>query len=82
MVPPWVEEHPDVFSDPDFSVTAQTDASEMSLISDKVRATPPSDSGKGVGNEHRSPIGRHEAWVRHFSFYQNIDEIIIVRGMW
>ena len=63
VVPPWVEEHPDVFSDPEFSVTRLSDSSDLSLLTEASSHASFTDGG-GAINDLEVPVKRHEAWVR------------------
>ncbi len=67
VVPPWVEEHPDVFSDPDFSIT-QLDTPTPSDTPPDLSFVSVGDNG-GRGGEGRqdsemeSEVEKNVAWV-------------------
>ena len=60
VVPPWVEEHPDVFSDPDFSITKLDIATPSDMNSDPSIIT---DAMAMSVNEGEQPMEKRGAWT-------------------
>jgi len=62
VVPPWVDEHPNVFNDPEFSVTRLSESSDLSFLAEDSSHTS-FTNGSGAINDLEAPVKRHEAWV-------------------